>query len=437
MEDQAGLDQPTQAAQLWRQPTGDAQVRLEVRGNELFRLEGGRWQPARGYAEEQARVRAELRQYAAQPLTLSDLWPLRDGWVHSLGAAGARARWEKEGLPGELWDRLAERHPLPGPEARMASEGYSSVLTVEDAEAEQNLGLSPESQARVRELLFGVPVADLPTASLGPAPDAGDLLWAERPGLERAGFAPFSPRRADGRLWLPPAWEARRAEWETRQRPVLRAIPVRGTGQAVGRWESKLGGVPDRPRGAEWPHSPGGAPLRFLAQINLTQANADGHLADFPRRGLLQFFLAQPREDKGSVGRVLYSPELAVDPARPTHTPPDFGDDHGEEFNPPERRLALLPDEEFPNALDLPTPQGLPEATDPHPAGHRVGGWPMVINATTAPDEQVLFQFDGDDLGRVLYGDWGGLGGWLAFTLSTDDLRAGRFERARLMLDAF
>jgi uncharacterized protein YwqG len=52
---------------------------------------------------------------------------------------------------------------------------------------------------------------------------------------------------------------------------------------------SKLGGLPDLPKGCVWPMGKG-QPLSFLCQINLSELTPLGGTNLFPKRGLLSFF---------------------------------------------------------------------------------------------------------------------------------------------------
>ncbi len=68
---------------------------------------------------------------------------------------------------------------------------------------------------------------------------------------------------------------------------------------------SKVGGVPYLPVGAEHPCCADGSPLRFLAQIRLDEMPL---LADFPSRGMLQFYLKDMYEDDEA--RVIYHEQV-------------------------------------------------------------------------------------------------------------------------------
>ena len=66
-------------------------------------------------------------------------------------------------------------------------------------------------------------------------------------------------------------------------------------------FDSKVGGLPYLPRGEQLPVGSDGNPLPLLAQINCEKLPA---LKDFPRKGMLQFFLNE------ADWRVVYHPEI-------------------------------------------------------------------------------------------------------------------------------
>ncbi|WP_165164705.1 DUF1963 domain-containing protein [Corynebacterium qintianiae] len=75
---------------------------------------------------------------------------------------------------------------------------------------------------------------------------------------------------------------------------------------------SRVGGLPDLPKGAEWPAGPGGMSYAFIAQINLAELrDAVGDAPGLPESGLLSFFWdpeggydAAPENS-----RVIYTPD--------------------------------------------------------------------------------------------------------------------------------
>ncbi len=236
---------------------------------------------------------------------------------------------------------------------------------------------------------------------------AESALWEQSKQLAKQGFIRLSPRRPDGSLWLPPALERFRAELRQLERPVVR--PYVRAGQPAP-WDSKFGGVPYRPKGAAWPDGSAGQPLHFLAQIDLGQANKDGVLPDLPRQGLLQFFLGygcpgvqSPEGGSGDV-QVMYWPRVIRDASALAHDTPDFSDDYDidQMFNPPEHALGFVRDSEIPSSLDAllkfaepgHAPSGVGEdyqqaenKSKVQPNGHRLRGYPMVINAYFPPAE--------------------------------------------------
>lgn len=152
--------------------------------------------------------------------------------------------------------------------------------------------------------------------------------------LEQRGFVRLTARRPDGSLWLPPTLEPYRERLQASERPVVRLSAEPGREPEV--WESKVGGVPYRPRGEAWPVAPDGRPLVFLAQLNLTQLNEEGrNLLDFPGVGVLQFFILSADDYGATVGgrllsgqqerfRVIYWPEVAENPEHLDHTVPEL-----------------------------------------------------------------------------------------------------------------
>ncbi len=79
-------------------------------------------------------------------------------------------------------------------------------------------------------------------------------------------------------------------------RPSLRL--TRAESPSVGPAASRLGGVPDLPRGFEWPRWCGRS-LAFLGQINLGEAAARVPEAGLPAGGLLLFFYDAPHRPSG------------------------------------------------------------------------------------------------------------------------------------------
>lgn len=61
-------------------------------------------------------------------------------------------------------------------------------------------------------------------------------------------------------------------------------------------WQSKVGGDPYLPKGADYPRHPDGHALTLLAQINFAEVPK---LPDFPEKGILQFFIDGTNETCG------------------------------------------------------------------------------------------------------------------------------------------
>jgi uncharacterized protein YwqG len=86
------------------------------------------------------------------------------------------------------------------------------------------------------------------------------------------------------------------------------------------RWQSKFGGYPYFPKNSDYPRSSADEYLHLLAQFNLAELP---HLPDFPKTGILQFFIGdgdfygldfdRPTTPDGF--RVIYHPEITTDPA--------------------------------------------------------------------------------------------------------------------------
>lgn len=251
---------------------------------------------------------------------------------------------------------------------------------------------------------------DLEEAGLGRHTEA--LLGAARPALrlvaedatKRAPVVPASPGSDDAR-------RARRAPPEAR---------IDGSARAFGR--TRLGGVPDVPEGFRWPtrrrtrvrygaHIEAGAPLAFVAQINLAELPPiDEAEPQLPAHGMLWFFydarfLTFDAEDADGF-HVVYS-EAGPDDLRRAEARALVGEDPFEVFDPvvlapraelslpsayadPERGLPIMDEDELETYHELverrdlrgaeahasTDDEGLP--TLPPPV-HRVLGWPHLI----------------------------------------------------------
>ncbi|SEJ01961.1 Uncharacterized protein YwqG [Deinococcus reticulitermitis] len=433
--------------QEWRHAVTGERATLTFEGGVTRLARGGAVReitpPPFDEAAEREETRAEFQTWPWNPFELRILREMaRAG---TLLDDGRPLRVEGLGFPARYWEELdAFERERAGPGA------VSGTLPSEDTPADSLLwNPTPQMRQRFTELMAVM----AENVQIAPPP-ADTPFYEQGRDLAQAGFVRISPRTPDGSLWLPPALEAERQRLEPWAWPVVRPLVVPGPGTPAP-WDSKLGGVPYRPRGAAWPAQASGSPLSFVAQIDLAAANGQGHLPELPRRGLLQFFVAHSDAsyeemvaDPGRghpVARILYWPEVVRDAAALTREVPVFTDEfQAEMFNPPERALAFFDDREFPSGIDgrlgwleeVAPDSGM---TELHPNGHRLGGHAMVINAAFPPAEdwRLLFQFDGDDPGGQVYGGSGGLGGWIGFFVRAEDLARRDFSRVWVELDAF
>lgn len=88
--------------------------------------------------------------------------------------------------------------------------------------------------------------------------------------------------------WENPLIAPYRQQLLSTEKPVVRIKLSPANKSSLRRWDSKIGGAPYLPLGAEYPHTANGDPLTLLAQINFAQTPP---LENFPRQGLLQFFI--------------------------------------------------------------------------------------------------------------------------------------------------
>lgn len=122
------------------------------------------------------------------------------------------------------------------------------------------------------------------------------------------------------------------------------SLTARRDGPAAGR--THLGGVPDLPPGAPWPHR-GGHPMTLLAQIDLAETSRCDDERLLPPAGLLQIFadltgdLAWDDTTRGSAVRVLTQPPRARDLA--AAEPPEGADPLPHRAASPAVELSLPP----------------------------------------------------------------------------------------------
>lgn len=466
---------------LWRHPhTGEeATLRFE---DGVTRLErGGRVSeqgaPPFDGAAAKEETRAMLLAGGWNPFELRMLREMAQ--AGTLRENGRPLRVEEFGFPSRLWEELdAFEREMAGPEA------VAGTLPSEDVPVDSLLWHpTPQTQKRFAELMAVV----AENVQVHPSP-ADTPFHEQRRRLAREGFVRLSPRRADGSLWLPPELEPYRAPLEASERPVVRlaAEPARSPQP----WQSKVGGVPYRPTGEAWPTAPDGRPLVFLAQLNFAELNPDGQaLPDFPRRGVLQFFILNDMFYGADIGeryertvqapperfRVLYWPEVSEDHAaleasmpRPEYDPQELAQLRAGGFevliddshliderlpHDPDREIALaaVPDREpVSGADDSSGPllglnlsawedarvQAVRSALyDLGPGGHKVGGFPDFTQQDPRRPEDdlmLLFQLDSDERLGLMWGDVGTAN----FFIRPGDLKRRDFSRVAYNWDS-
>ncbi len=200
-------------------------------------------------------------------------------------------------------------------------------------------------------------------------------------------------------------------------------------------WESKLGGCPYLEDIGQYPMGENGSPMMFMAQVNLGEMPP---LPDFPREGLLQFYVEN--EDLyglDSACVVRYIPKYTMDESVLVGENPYCGDyeenlpfsencrmtfEQQEVYigtNCPEfeEKFNEVSEEETDALYDL------CDAGDSH-----VGGYPLFIQSAPAyynSEEYVLLlQLDVDDTSGLMFGDSGNC----TFLISRKDLLAGDFS---------
>lgn len=257
-------------------------------------------------------------------------------------------------------------------------------------------------------------------------------------------------------LRLPKPLTPYRAALEASVRPYVR---LRGTPGKAYPWTSKLGGLPYRPAGFEWPCSrTTGRPLAFLAQLNLAELP---HLDGFPAEGIVQFFIGDSdfygANFHGALDitglsddanfRVLYHPavthdEAALDtgpsPCQPDPTTMGLPHDPAREFVLQGELTAgpvTLGDRLFEGLIGKPVWELEDEGDDMLEryerlagTGHKLGGFPNFTQSDprTLEDPHVLlFQLDSDDDLDLMWGDVG-IGN---FFIPPEDLARGDFHR--------
>ncbi|MGK3208989.1 YwqG family protein [Amycolatopsis sp. MEPSY49] len=262
--------------------------------------------------------------------------------------------------------------------------------------------------------------------------------------------------------------------WAALFRPGIRLVSA-GEGPRVGR----LGGAPMLPAEAEWPEWPGRGPLDFLAAVDCAALPREFLSIPLPEAGTLLFFYFDgdrreaddtPLLEDVEGSRVVFVPAgvPVAERAAPDGVVPYPGRDlFGEVVaTAPEREHLLL--EQTVTASGVSLAEAAEEADLPpdypgtdvfgelvwqqHGKGphHQVGGFAAPVQgavekeiaaavlggyrdprlAEEAARWVLLAQIDSDDEAGMIWGD----AGMLYWVIRTDDLDAGRFDRARCTL---
>lgn len=222
-------------------------------------------------------------------------------------------------------------------------------------------------------------------------------------------------------------------------------------------WQSRFGGRPYWPKGMEYPHTPDGAPMYLLAQLNLAEMPA---IPGYPSSGMLQFFIADDDcmglkfcegleetirgNSDGSGSRVVFHREIVEDIALLEQDLPQVSD---AEFMPLEDEYALsfTREDQLPLHTDHrfgPAVAALGEIHDDvmeklweeseATTQTRLGGYAYFTQddpryALEPGEWLLLFQMDTDDTEgvEIMWGD-SGVGNWF---IHRDDLAKQDFSR--------
>lgn len=242
----------------------------------------------------------------------------------------------------------------------------------------------------------------------------------------------------------------RRTEIRALVRPAINLVTSRTDESQLSLGQSKIGGHPDMPVGAEWPKWNGHA-LGFLAQINLAEISETVDRGPLPNTGLLLFFSILGRtesfesfwelEDMSDDGfsQVIYvSAESLLERLE---TPVDVTSWQAcsvrfHEFmtlpwsdkwtrDPVLEQYAWL-ETEFENLTTLAEELSYVMRV---PFGHRLLGYAAPIqSAVTTLGERLMFVVDSDyDNAGMMWGD----GGQIYFIIGEDALQRGDFSHVR------
>lgn len=227
-------------------------------------------------------------------------------------------------------------------------------------------------------------------------------------------------------------------------------------------WQSKVGGDPYLPKGADYPRHPAGHALTLLAQINFAEVPK---LPDFPEKGILQFFIDGTDDMYGAdCGgllvqdgfRIVYYADVSenIDDLVRDFSPYavenkvdvlPFGGQYAMAFA---LREQLVPMEDF--HFDAMTAWEWSEevqavydlySQDASGIGHRIGGYPWFMQGDPRQydedlqDYVLLFQLDsdwGEESGNnIMWGD-AGVGN---FFIRPDDLKKLDFSKVMYTWD--
>ncbi|WP_439627896.1 DUF1963 domain-containing protein [Gemmata sp.] len=219
-------------------------------------------------------------------------------------------------------------------------------------------------------------------------------------------------------------------------RPAVNFVAKRTAEAKIPVGASKFGGGPDLPAGAKWPVYRG-APLSFLAQINLAELAPSPACRELPSSGVLSVFCYYDPDEgndafpKGS-WKLLHFPDASK---LTRNLPPEVS------FSP--CRLV------FTECLTVPDPDSPwnktigfghhEDAEDMYRevivgpvGGHQLLGYPVPIQCDPLDKKTVrhLLTIDADDKPDWMWGD----GGALYFLITEADLKAHRFDRVRLAM---
>lgn len=224
----------------------------------------------------------------------------------------------------------------------------------------------------------------------------------------------------------------------------------------AGKTFSKFGGMPDVPKNFIWP-TRGDVCLPFLLQIDFTEINGDGALADFPRTGLLYLFVdgedvddpefeygEEPYED-GRTFKILYFDRAdgLISAQRPEALVTVY-----KEFNVSAETVKTYPDtEDCKEAFDIYCDRpvgGMDDAYDYMQGKDMdstlIGGWASYIQESALPEAgrtdnngewvllmQIISYFDKSWDDCMLWGDAGNIYMFIRKT----DLQARNFNNVK------